>query len=456
MKHAIAATGILLCLAATASTASADEQDDRRTPVVRAVEQAAPSVVNISTKRVRTVRRVPFGFQMDLPDVFRQHLDEMFPPRRQVTGSLGSGVIISPNGYIVTNLHVIQQADEIVVTLADESQHSAEVVSADPGADLAIIKIEADQPLKTARMGTSSDLMIGETVIAVGNPFGYRRTVTTGVVSALDRELLPGRDNGHEGFIQTYAPINPGNSGGPLLNIRGQLIGINTAIRAGAQGLGFAIPVDRVREIMLGLLRLRRAGQGWLGLHLRTDHPQAVVVARVETGSPAEKAGLRPDDRIESLDGRTVENPIAFETGLLDFQAGDVLTLGVRQGDRLVTKQVTLATAPEPDGLRLARAQFGLQLQALTEELAATLGLQVSRGLLVAGVDPAGPAQHANFAVGDVIIQVDRYRISDAAALGYLLDQVEKGDRIVFYVVRGRSVMRAVLVARCGAAEEPV
>ena len=440
---------ILLLAAARIALGAAPPPDDpladRKTPVVRAVQKAAPSVVNISTKQERIVQ--PY-FWMDLPDVFRREFGDLFRPRRQVTGSLGSGVIISTGGYIVTNAHVVQKADEIVVTLADESQHKAELVSADPEADLAIIKMAADRPVSAIRMGTSSDLMIGETVITVGNPFGYQHTVTTGVVSAVDRTIEPEPGLKYEGLIQTDAPINPGNSGGPLLNIRGELIGINSAIRAGAQGLGFAIPVDKIREIMAGLLNVRRGGKAWLGLKYSATAPAGVIVKEVEKDSPASRANMAAGDRIESLDGRPATDLIEFETSVLDRKIGDTVRLGVRRGERLYETKVTLAAAPKPDGAKLAREQFGLNLQELNQELATTLRLATAQGLLVAGIDPGSPAEKAGFRRSDVVVQVDRYPVENLEMLGNLLIQVKKGDRILFYVVRGRTVARAVLTAR--------
>ncbi len=448
----VLATAGVTAAAANQSAEAADPPLDRRTPVVRAVERAAPSVVNLSTKQVQVVR--PFsGF--DLPDVFRRKFGDLFRPRRYVSGSLGSGAIISPRGYIVTNAHVVQQADEIIVTLSDESQHRAELVSADPDADLAIIKIETDRSLTAIPLGTSGDLLIGETVIAVGNPFGYQHTVTTGVVSALDRTLEPGGGARYEGLIQTDAAINPGNSGGPLLNIRGELIGINTAIRAGAQGLGFAIPVDEVREIMIGLLNIRRPGSPWLGVTFRTGTPgrsirtrTGAVVETVEKGSPAAEAGLRPGDRIVRLDGKTPANVIELEAMILDRRVGDEVRLAVQRDGRTVRATVRLAAAPKPDGAKLARRLFGLQLQPLDPDLAATMHLTVDRGLLVAGADPDGPAGEAGFKSGDVIVQVARFRVADLDTLGTLLAQVERGDRIRFYVVRGRTVAQAILETR--------
>ncbi|MCX5683957.1 MAG: trypsin-like peptidase domain-containing protein [Planctomycetota bacterium] len=439
-----AATPLVRAAAPPTNATESDPLSDRRTPVVRAVEKAAPAVVNISTKQVRMVRP---NFWMDVPDMFKREFGDLFKPRRQVTGSLGSGVIISPQGYIVTNAHVVEQADEIIVTLADETQHKAELVSADPEGDLAIIKMETDKPVAAIRIGTSSDLMIGETVIAVGNPFGYQHSVTTGVVSAVDRTLEPSPATKREGLIQTDAPINPGNSGGPLLNIRGELIGINTAIRAGAQGLGFAIPVDKVRAIMIGLLSVRGAGQPWHGIKFDAAE-RAPVVLETEKGSPAAKAGMLKGDRIEALGGRRFAEVIELETTLLDRKIGDAIDLGVRREGRSVDVKFTLAEAPKPDGVKLAKAIFGLHVQELKPELARSMKLAVERGLLVGGVDPDSPAAAAGFVDGDVVVQIDQYRIYDCDSLGNLLMQVKKGDRILFYVVRGKTVARAIMAAR--------
>jgi len=439
---------VAIAAPAPAAAPPTDALADRRTPVVRAVERATPSVVNISTTQVVVQQFSPL-LGMDLPDVFKREFGDLFRPQRYVKNSLGSGVIISPRGYIVTNAHVVQQADQIIATLADESQKKAELVCADPAADLAVIRIDSDKPLAAIPMGTSSDLMIGETVIAVGNPFGYQHTVTTGVVSALGRTIQPSPNFQYEGLIQTDAPINPGNSGGPLLNIRGELVGINTAIRAGAQGLGFAIPVDRVREIMIGLLSMRRPGAAWLGLHFRADCPGAVV-ASVDRESPAAKAGLTANDRIVSVAGEAVEDAIQLETFILDRKPGDSIRLGVGRGETVDEKAIVLVEAPKPDGARLAKTLFGLDLQALAPDLAATMRLAVDRGLLVAGVEPDSPAAATGLRAGDVIVQVDRYRVADLETLGALLVQVEKGNRILFFVVRGQSVMQAALVARAG------
>jgi len=442
---AVATAAWFMVAGASARAGASPAPVDRRTPVVRAVERVAPCVVNLSTKQVHMVRPFP---HFNLPDVFRREFDDLFRPRRYVSGSLGSGALISPRGYIVTNAHVVQQADEIIVTLSDESQHQATLVSADPEADLAIIKIEADRPLKAIPLGTSGDLMMGETVIAVGNPFGYQHSVTTGVVSALDRTLEAGQGVAYEGLIQTDAPINPGNSGGPLLNIRGDLIGINTAIRAGAQGLGFAIPVDKVRDIMVALLNIRQPGSPWLGIVFRTDASGRAIVDRTDEASPAAKAGVQAGDHVVRLDGKTPSNIIELEAMILDYAVGDEVRLTLKRGGESIEKRLRLAAAPKPDGAKLARERFGLQLQELNRDLAGTMRLGVDRGLLVAGADRGSPAEDAGFRSGDVILQVDRYRVDDLDTLGTLLVQVDRGDRVRFYVVRRRTVAQAILEAR--------
>jgi serine protease Do len=206
--------------------------------------------------------------------------------------------------------------------------------------------------------------------------------------------------------------------------------------------------VDKVREIMIGLLTVRRAGHAWLGLALRTDTGSRAVVKSVERGSPALAAGLAADDVIETLDGRAVADCLEFETAILDRKAGDPVRLGVRRGGTAAEHKVVLAEAPKPDGASLARRQFGLHLQQLKEELAKAMRLAVDRGLLVAAVDEGSPAAGAGIRPGDIVVQVDRYRVDDLDTLGQLLDQVNGGDRILFYVVRGRAVARVVLASR--------
>src|SRR5579871_5785231 len=258
----------------------------RRTPVVAAVEKVAPAVVAVATEE--RPQRSPFG------GFFGVDPDELYERPRGGGTSLGSGVIVDPRGFVITNQHVVAGAARIHVQLADGRELPAQLIGADAAFDLAVLKIAARQSLPAVQLGTARDLMPGETVIAIGNPFGLAHTVTTGVVSALHRSVKT-PDRVYEDFIQTDAAINPGNSGGPLLNLDGELIGINTAVHRGGPGIGFAIPIDRARTIVDDLLKFGRVRYGWLGVEAREGRG-TVVVAAVEEGSPARAAGVRAGD----------------------------------------------------------------------------------------------------------------------------------------------------------------
>ena len=292
---------------------------NRETPVVKAVRAVSPAVVNISSQI--QVRQAQNPFSGMAPPHLEWFFRDFFDPgweRRYRTTSLGSGVIIDgERGFILTNAHVVARAGAITVTLMDERQFDAQLVGSDPDSDLAVLRIDADQPLPAVAMGRCDDLMIGETVIAIGNPFGFSHTVTTGVISAVNRSFRAD-DREYYDFIQIDASINPGNSGGPLLNINGELIGINTAIYAKAQGIGFAIPIDRAQRIVNDLINFGEVIQAWIGLlvqpidgqlaaYLNLPDSDGVFVRAVERDSPAEKAGIAPGDVIRAVDG----NPIA-------------------------------------------------------------------------------------------------------------------------------------------------
>ncbi|MEW6269870.1 MAG: trypsin-like peptidase domain-containing protein [Thermodesulfobacteriota bacterium] len=339
-------------LVPTASGARAQAaDDDRRTPVVRAVEQSRPAVVNIAAEQVVVMQRDPF-FEQFFNDFF-----EMRPRRQRYTRtSLGSGVIVRPEGYVVTNAHVVARGQKIKVVLADERELDARVVGVDPDADLAVLKIQGGT-LPHLEFGESDDLMIGETVIAIGNPFGFSHTVTTGVVSAVRRSL---KSEGRVflDFIQTDASINPGNSGGPLLNIKGELIGINTAIYGGAQNIGFAIPAKRASRIVADLIRYGEVRRSYLGLQVQDLTPElasalgadarhGVVVREVEDGSPAERAGLEPGDVILEVDGQDVGDRAEFDERAAAAAIGSTIRLDVlRSGSR---RRVTVAAGELTD-----------------------------------------------------------------------------------------------------------
>ena len=256
------------------------ENDNRRTPIVKAVERVGASVVNINTEEVAPAVRNPFRDSRN--PFFDQFFKEFFPSRDNNRRSLGSGVIIHPEGYILTNEHVVSKATIIKVTLIDKREFDARLVGSDIKSDLAVIKIETNENLPHVSLGRSDDLMIGETVIAIGNPFGLQHTVTTGIISALHRSIKGGGNRVYREFIQLDASINPGNSGGPLLNIEGSLIGINTAIFKQAEGIGFAIPINKAKRIINDLIRYGKVRRGWLGVSVQSITKEMLSFFNIE------------------------------------------------------------------------------------------------------------------------------------------------------------------------------
>src|SRR5438552_5475040 len=324
-----------LALPAVAAARGAESDPARRSLVVEAVERASPAVVNVSTEQIVERRGSPFPFPQDpfFDEFFRDFVDPR--PQRFKTTSLGSGVLVGTDGTIMTNVHVVERASRIHVTLADQREFDATLVGADADADIAVVRVKTGAALPFIALGRSADLMIGESVIAIGNPFGLSHTVTTGVVSAVGRSLHD-EDRTYTDFIQTDASINPGNSGGPLLNIKGELIGINTAIYGKAQGIGFAIPVDRARRVMKDLVSYGEVRRVWIGLVVQDLTPElaqhfgvrrGVIVAEVEAKSPAADADLERGDAIVKVDGREVASREEFDQRVGDHAEGDRITL---------------------------------------------------------------------------------------------------------------------------------
>ncbi|HZR79743.1 MAG TPA: Do family serine endopeptidase [Candidatus Binatia bacterium] len=412
MKLAPLLVRCLLAIPALAGVAQAAPptpyDDDRRTPVVRAVERASPAVVNISTEQTVVMRQDPF-----FDEFFRDFFDARPRQRRYTQTSLGSGVIIRPDGYVITNSHVVAKGAKIHVTLADEREFEAKVVGADGDADIAVLKIDG-RDLPSIDFGRSDDLMIGETVIAIGNPFGFSHTVTTGVVSAVGRSLRS-QGKAYLDFIQTDASINPGNSGGPLLNIRGELVGINTAIYGGAQNIGFAIPASRARRVVGDLIRYGNVRHGDVGIAVQDLTPElaaamglgarhGVVVRGVEPDGAADRAGIRTGDVIVAMDGHTIADRADFEARAGALGQGEVLRLDVvRDGE---TRKVSIAAA------------------ALTEEKVADqgwrlLGLRVrtrrGSGVEIVDVRRGSVADRAGMRPGDAVVAVAGERIATEA-----------------------------------------
>jgi len=368
--------------------------------------------------------------------------EDIFPsPFVRQVESLGSGFLIDPRGYIVTNAHVVRRAQRIIVSVQDGKDYPATIISADSDHDLAVLKIHppGDEPLPYLPLGRSDDLMVGETIIAIGNPLGYANTLTTGVISALNRTLKFSRGITYGGLIQIDAPINPGNSGGPLLNIKGELIGMNTAIRADAQNIGFAIPVDTLAEQLADLLDFERINRVVFGAKIAQRHQRdgpALYVADVADGTPA--AGkLRVGDRLIRLDGRPVRRIPQFVCAMLDKKPGQQVRLAVRRGGETFEAEIPIVAKPKPDARKLADELLGMSLRPITADLARRLGLPIDHGLLVVGLDADGPAAALGIELKDILIELANFRINTLDELGSILEQVKPGQMIKIGILRG-------------------
>jgi serine protease Do len=421
------------CFAQVAAATTSAETNLRRTVVVDVVEKTKGAVVYISTTKLVQQRMSPFG-----ADPFWQPFGDVM---QVPANSLGSGFVVHEDGYIVTNHHVIDRARQISVELDDGRKLPAELVSSDPDKDLAILKVRSPTPLQRLELGDSSDLLIGEPVIAVGNPLGYSHSISTGIVSAVHRDLKGPQDEVLlSDLVQTDAAINPGNSGGPLLNAYGQVIGINTAIRGDAQNIGFAIQVNALRELVPDLMSPRQVGGVDLPVRLRerrTLQPPAAITATVEI-----LAEGRPPAEVRQLNGRPVRDIIDACAALLTVRAGETVTLTLADGS---TTQVQAKPIPEPDVIVQAKQLLGLTVEPLTPVLAEKHGLSTETGLLIAEVAADSIGAKAGLEPGDAIVQLGRYRVRDLKDFAGLLEHLPSSGRVRVGVVRGDRVGYAIL-----------
>jgi S1-C subfamily serine protease len=399
-------------------------------PVVTAVQKVLPAVVNISTEQLVTRQ-----FRDPFEDFWRQFFGQPRRPESNGGQSLGSGVIVDEDGWLVTNWHVVRRATKIHVVLADNTKYEARYVSSQGANDLALLKIDAKKPLPYVEIATDREPLLGETVIAVGNPFGLEQTVTKGIISAKNRKYDAG-DISFEDILQTDAAINPGNSGGPLINTRGQLVGINMAILSQAQGIGFAIPAKRVAGMVASWLSLEKRAQVWLGLSFAREEGR-LVIANVQPDSPAAKAGLRPKDTLVTVDGERFAEVLLLQRHLLRKKAGDVVRFDL--GGRRVV-EVKLAALPKLSTAELMQKRFGLQVQEMTPDLARALGLPVVQGLLIADVEKDSPAATAGLQRGIVITHFAGEEIQTGDRLGEQLTDLKSGDKVslAIFVVQRR------------------
>jgi len=418
---------------------------------VKIGRELKPAVVNVSAKRSETAMpemQGPSGEETPFDRYFKDFFGSR--PKRHER-SMGSGFIINPNGYIVTNNHVVDGATQVQVKLSDGRELPAKVVGRDSKTDIALLKVEASG-LTVIPLGDSSASQVGEPVMAIGNPFGLDQTVTTGIVSATGRAIGSGP---YDDFIQTDASINPGNSGGPLINARGQAIGINTAIfsqSGGSVGIGFAIPTSLAKSIVTQLADSGKVTRGWLGVGIQPVTPDiaksfgrtettGALVSSVSEGSPAEKAGLKAGDIITEYDGRKVERVSDLPRAVAGTPVGHDVRLGVvRDGMPMtLTAKVAALDPKEPreaDRGERAKPTLGLAVQPLTPALAQQLGVKATQGLVVQNVVDGSPAADAGFERGDVIVEVDKKPVKSVADLKDSVEKHGKGKPMLFRVHR--------------------
>jgi Do/DeqQ family serine protease len=433
----------------SALPATAQPAPDARA-VLRAMENAftavadrvMPSVVNVSTVGKRGA-----ASQEEMPEQFREFFEE-FRRRRPDTRSAGSGVIVDPNGYILTNNHVIENAAEITVRLSDARKFTAKLVGRDAKTDLAVLKVEASAPLPAADLGDSDALRIGQWAIAIGNPFGLDRTVTVGIVSATARTRVGVAT--YESFIQTDASINPGNSGGPLLNIDGRVIGVNTAIVASGQGIGFAIPINMAKEIMRQLITRGRVVRGWLGIMIQdltedlasgfgVREREGVLVANVMPSGPAEAAGVKIGDVIVEFAGAQIKESPDLQSRVAAVTPGQQLDVKVIREGKPVALRVTVGEMPSDEPATATDTlddSWGFRVEPLPPEFAQRLPAPSAGGLVVSDVMTGGPADSAGLRRGDIILEVGGKPVGDASAFARELQAIPGGQSVRLYVHR--------------------
>ncbi len=426
------------------------------------VERLRPVVVNISTtSEVNGLENFMGPFHGPFKD-FEDPFERFFGPFRRgfKQRSLGSGFVIDAGGFIITNNHVIENAEKIVVKIASSEEYEAEVVGRDSKTDIALIRIKGANGLTEAKLGDSDLLKVGEWVMAIGNPFGLESTVTAGIVSAKGRYIGAGN---YDDFIQTDAAINPGNSGGPLINLRGEVVGINTAIfsRSGGNiGIGFATPINLAKELLPQLKKEGKVTRGWLGVMIQQvspeiadslglDRPKGALVADVLEGGPAEKAGFKKGDVIVEYDGIEITASHDLPRLVARTTPGKHVKIKVIRDERELEVEVRIGKLEEEEVPVAASGQsekLGLGVQTLTPDIAGDLGLEEdTRGVVVTSVEPGGPADAAGLRRGDVILEVNRKPVSDVSAFRRAVKRAPKGKSLLFLVRRGENTIFVAL-----------
>ena len=428
----------------------------RRNAIVQAAEKVGPAVVSISVVQTRVIRESPllspFG-----GDLFEEFWGRFSRPReyKQKISSLGSGIVISEDGYILTNEHVVRGAEELKVTLTTGVELQGRVVGQDVASDLAVIKIDSED-LPFARLGNSDDLIIGEWAIALGNPFGYllddpNPTVTVGVISALNRDIKRGgeQERVYRGMIQTDAAINMGNSGGPLVNAGGEVVGINTFIFStsrGSEGIGFAIPVNRAKVIIDDLIKYGEVTRAWIGVKVQSltpllasslnlDEVRGVILSEVYDESPAQKAGLKRGDVVTQVQTKKIRDISDWEEFIVFSRVGKPLTItlvrkGVKDQLNLIPEQLPLKLAKGVDGF------LGMDISAITPQIAGQLSVTDRRGVVITSVQKGSKAYRLGLKQGDIIRQIDHAHIEDVKGYRKAFSRLRRNERILIVVER--------------------
>ncbi len=426
-------------------------------------ERLSPAVVNIKVVSLQkaqfhmpSIPDGPFG------DMFERYFKDRnrFPQDRMVQGA-GSGVIISPDGYILTNNHVVEGAKELTVTLSDKRESRAEIVGRDPGTDLAVIKLKDLKDAPAAKMGDSDALKVGDWVLAIGNPFGLSHTVTSGIVSAKGRVLGAGA---YDDFIQTDASINPGNSGGPLFNMNGEIVGINTAIIPNGQGIGFAIPVNTAKPLIPQLIDKGEVTRGYIGVNiqsvtadiadaLKLDKAKGALVADVVPGGPADNAGIQRGDIIVAFNGKEVKDSHDLPAMVASGSIGENATVTVlRDGDekKLKVKVDKLRSSGErsEEATKESQGKWGMELQDLNKEMARRLDLESDGGIVITNIRPGSPADEAAMKRGDIILEVNRKPVGSVKELKEQIAAAEAEDSLLILVQRDRARLYVALKSK--------
>ncbi len=422
------------------------------------IKSSINSIVNISAKKSVSSNLDNLPMQMFDDPFFRKFFGEEFTnqfKQNRVQRSLGSGVIVTKDGYIVTNNHVVENADEISVTIGeDPTEYSAKLIGKDSDSDIAVIKIDSSKTLNPIKLGDSSSLLIGDITFAIGNPFGVGNTVTMGIISALNKDKVG--INKYENYIQTDASINPGNSGGALVDSRGALIGINTAILSksgGNDGIGFAIPVDMVKDVVSKLVSDGKVVRGYLGVaiaELEKDsklvykRSEGAVVLDISSDTPAAKYGLKRGDLIYSINGKAIKDRNSLQNTIASFKPNEKIVLGVERDGKDINIDIILADRSSLAGIQGEANNFfaGLKLNNLTNEIIKKYRLSSdSSGVLITDVEPKSKAEKAGFLAGDIIVQIEDIEIKNLSNIETALKKYSEKHKRVYVNRYGQTVM---------------